>query len=781
MMLDHTTQPRAGLFVRTGTQEAIPLAGVTIDAEIRSFYAKVVVAQRYVNAETTPIEAVYVFPLDEGAAVCGFEALVDGTLVVGEVHERDEAFNRYDDAMQAGHGAFLLDEERADVFQASIGNLPPGREVTVRLTYVTELPVDEGRLRFVIPTTVSPRYAPHEDHTGIGCPDAQRLNPPVALTVPYGLNLKVRVMIPGGISSVESPSHPIALQLTDSDAVVSLAQEHAALDRDFVLSINAHGLQAPHAVTERDDAGGEAIGVAFAPVFEGTSAPAELIFLVDRSGSMQGTSIDEVRNALQLCLRSITSGCRFNIVGFGSTYESLFPESRAYNQSSLEAASAYVAGLQANLGGTEILPALRSVLEAKPSPSLARQVVIMTDGEVTNTDAVIALAAAHAASARIFTFGIGAGASHHLVRGLARAGGGTAEFIFPGERIEPKVLRQFARLLSPALTSVRVEWIGGDVTQSPSRVPPVFAGGRVLVYGFVKSGRPSRARLTADSPAGPLSFDVEVPHASAGARTVCTLSARARIRELEEGGEWLAARGSRQLDRKESSARREIVALALRYGLMSRETSFVAIERRETPVEGDIQLRKVPIVLTSGWGGVELRPLQPSATVACLSPLPDEALPQRALGRLFGGSRVPETASPLSMSRHMESHDELIASSIAMPRLRSQRPESHRMQALIMLQAADGSWSLSRELADILGHPLDELRSAVNHVAAPAESVRRVWATALAVACLERLAPKRRDEWDMLARKARVFIDRAAIPPPGEPTWIGAARKFLER
>ena len=133
--------------------------------------------------------------------------------------------------------------------------------------------------------------------------------------------------------------------------------------------------------------------------------------------------------------------------------------------------------MEADLGGTEMLPALQFVLEQPTSAELPRQVVILTDGEVTNTDAILALAKAHSATTRIFTFGIGAGASHHLVRGLARAGGGTAEFIFPGERIEPKVLRQVARLLSPALTDIRVEWTGGKVTQSPVKIPPVFAGG----------------------------------------------------------------------------------------------------------------------------------------------------------------------------------------------------------------------------------------------------------------------------------------------------------------
>ena len=144
--------------------------------------------QRYVNRESTPSKRSIVFPLDEGAAVCGFEAIIDGTLVVGEVKEREEAFRMYDDAMERGDGAFLLDEERPDVFQASIGNLPPGKEVLVKLTYVTELVVSDGGLRFSIPTTVSPRYAPAEDRAGVGRPDAEALNPPRAWHVPYGLS-----------------------------------------------------------------------------------------------------------------------------------------------------------------------------------------------------------------------------------------------------------------------------------------------------------------------------------------------------------------------------------------------------------------------------------------------------------------------------------------------------------------------------------------------------------------------------------------------------------------
>lgn len=127
-MLDTSTFPSTGLFARDDARMSIPLSGVSIEADVSGLCARVAVAHRYVNREATPIEAVYVFPLDEGAAVCGFEAVVDGTLVIGEVQERDQAFETYDDALEQGHGAFLLDEERPDVFQASVGNLPPGKK-----------------------------------------------------------------------------------------------------------------------------------------------------------------------------------------------------------------------------------------------------------------------------------------------------------------------------------------------------------------------------------------------------------------------------------------------------------------------------------------------------------------------------------------------------------------------------------------------------------------------------------------------------------------------------
>src|SRR5512139_1663489 len=131
MTTETATAGACGLLTREGVP--VPLRGVRVEATIRDYAARVVLVQRYRNDEALPIEAVYRFPLEEGVAVCGFEAVIDGRHVVGEVDERGKAFERYDEALAAGHGAYLLDQERPDVFTLSVGSLPPGKEVVVRL------------------------------------------------------------------------------------------------------------------------------------------------------------------------------------------------------------------------------------------------------------------------------------------------------------------------------------------------------------------------------------------------------------------------------------------------------------------------------------------------------------------------------------------------------------------------------------------------------------------------------------------------------------------------
>jgi Ca-activated chloride channel family protein len=784
------TVPRAG-----ETPAPVPLEGVRIEARIRDFCTRVTVSQRYRNTEDAPLEAVYVFPLDEGAAVCGFEALIDGAHVVGRVKEREEAFAAYDDAMALGHGAYLLDQERPDVFTASIGNLPPGKEAVVRITYVAELARDGDDLRFALPTTVSPRYAPESDRRGVGRTPAEALNPPVAWHVPYGLDLEVALDMPCAIRAVESPSHLLALELDGRRATVRLGERATSLDRDFVLKVRLAQAHAPRACVETDGSGRTAAVLAFEPRIEAREVTGEVVFLVDRSGSMQGTSIAEARNALQLCLRSLRPGNLFNIVGFGNTHESLFSDSRAYDEQTLAEASRHVTAMEADLGGTEILPALASILERPALEGRPRQLFVLTDGQVTNTGAVIALVRKHSVTTRLFAFGIGAGASAHLVRGIARAGEGEAEFIHPGERVEEKVLRQLKRALSPALTDLEIDWGGLAVRQAPHRLPPVFSDGRVLVYGFLDAPKPADVTLRAKGPDGPVAVTLRLDPGEAASETiVSTIAARTMIRDLEEGRSALHdRRGSLQEERTGGDrVKKEIVRLGVEYGLVSSATSFVAVEERETPVKDRAVLRRVPVALTRGWGGTDRMaggvPPAPMAA-AMVRDAGHEVLADLGMSRVvservsaLGSSGTASLGHGLASGARAFGQVAKDAAGIFRKRPRSAKPappSTRRLDRLVALQRADGSWDLTEELAAVLGRPLADLEVALAGASGEPREARRAWATALALAWLD-TRPEAKVEWELLAEKAEEWLARApqACRPRGGGSWLSFARSY---
>ena len=179
---------------------------------------------------------------------------------------------------------------------------------------------------------------------------------------------------------------------------------------------------------------------------------------------------------------------------------------------------------------------------------------------MTNTDEIIDLARKHASTARFFTFGIGAGASHHLVRGIARASGGAAEFISPGERIEAKVMRQFKRVLSPALTDVKVDWRQRGATPASDQVPPVFDGERLVVYALVDEPKAGTATLTGTLAGRAVKFEVPVDPGRAVAatrsrrwrRARASARSRSRARTSRAAGRSSGAAGRRQRPRRRS-------------------------------------------------------------------------------------------------------------------------------------------------------------------------------------------------------------------------------------
>jgi len=762
----------------------VPLEGVHVSAHVTGLAAEVRVEQRYRNREARDIEAVYTFPLDSSAAVCGFEARVGDRRVVARIEEHDRAFEVYDDALADGHGAFLLDQERPDVFTASVGNLRAGQTAEVALRYAAPLGFEGDAVRFTLPTTVSPRYVP-AGPAEVGEADGDRVNPERRDRVPYGLTLDVTVDHARDLIAIESPSHPIRTAWDGDVAHVTLAVERAALDRDFVLLLTRRDADRPAALVAREEDGTRVVLVQFRPRLDDRErASSEVAFVLDCSGSMGGDSIDQARRALLLCVRALSEGDTFNVVRFGSDHVSLWPHARPFSEATLAEASRWIERAQADLGGTEILPALQSVLEGGDAKR-ALQVLVLTDGEVSNEDDVIALCRRHAEHARVFAFGIGAGASQHLVRGMARAGRGAAEFIFPGERIPPKVLRMFARVATPALADVRVDWSGLDVEAAPARVPPVFSGDPLTVYGRVRSGHATEIRLVAGERVFAAPIDLE--RAGSGG-AVPLLWARETIRELEEGGE--SRTGSRQRrPEKDARHRARIVELSRRYGVLSSLTSFVGVEERDEAdrSKAPAELRKVPIALTTGWGGrgsaaagfapafgrartgagMVFAPLAAALgpiAAAAPAPAPERRAAKAAsfLGgladagaRLFGRARqAPLPAAPPAL-------DEMTAEEAAAQGFmvcegeapyRGAGDNADRLFVLLMTQAADGHFGWSEPLAAWLGDRAAAARDAIR------QHGEALVATTLVLALLRKDAARRADEWSPAARKAERWL-----------------------
>ena len=388
-------------------------------------------------------------------------------------------------------------------------------EVSIFIKYVAEMKTELEKVRFLLPTYIAPRYTP-------AFTEAAPSGPAASYT-PYNLSINVTAISAAGFASIESPSHAIATIITGNVASIGLDHGVTELTKDFLVLVGYTNPHEPKVVLEDNGKGSYAAMVTLFPHLEFGETKCELIFVVDRSGSMKSKE-KELRDALELFMRSLPVGCYFNIVGFGASFQKLFPVSCLYNDDSLALAIKHVSSLRADLGGTEMYQPLEDVLNSPAILGYARQVFVLTDGEISNTEQVIQLVQKNNTKARVFSLGIGNSVSHNLVEGIARAGRGTSFFVMGDERMEKKVVKQLKDATQPALNDVKVDWgvsvtpslpelVGSDmlsllsctttVTQAPFQVPPIFSDNNFRLYCIFDSPKlPEKVVIEAMSPDG---------------------------------------------------------------------------------------------------------------------------------------------------------------------------------------------------------------------------------------------------------------------------------------
>ncbi|KAE9385649.1 hypothetical protein BT96DRAFT_572419 [Gymnopus androsaceus JB14] len=469
------------------SQADFTLDGCSAQVLIADVHATVALSQRFTSpGHLNVASGIYTFGIMADAAVCGFEMVrQDGTKIQGIVKEKQEAKRDCEQALKAGHTASLGRQETADVFSITVGNILPSETVTINLRYIQPLMDDEKRdqIKFIFPWTYAQRYGSAPTH-----------NSAIGSTTHQPFQMNVLVQQADAIKDISCPSgHPISLELGIPDdltapneafpshfASVSLANNSGFLTQDVVLVISAAGLDNPRCFIERHASPNHesvAMALTFVPKFNLPDVPGgmEYVFLVDRSGSMGGMNIQLVREALVVLLRGLPRvGTAFNFVSFGTNTTKLWKSSRAYSQTTLEEATNHIDSMQANYGGTEIASALRVVYDSLPKPLLRPvAILLLTDGSAWDVSTCVehtrsALATlpqpGNASSfMRVFTVGIGNGASSDTCEAIARAGGGMAVYVKEGEALVGKCARLVRAARTPKV-KVEVDW--GVRTQS---------------------------------------------------------------------------------------------------------------------------------------------------------------------------------------------------------------------------------------------------------------------------------------------------------------------------
>lgn len=565
------------------------LLDTEVDIEVNGPVAEVTVTQRFSSRDRAFSEGVYVYPLADNAALHDMEMIVGQRRIQGEVHERREAGRIYDQAKQQGKRTGLVEQQKPNVFTTSVANIAPGETVAVELRYTQALERVGHRFSLHLPLTITPRYIPAgpEQYHALDA-GANAAPNSIARTARHTARLpdqaqrvRIQARIDPGLPTTDlvSSSHDIRTNRIDDHYRLTLADGAVPMNKDFRLSWKL----APRADTQAtfltrtldDQHYGLLMMIPPKPGPRRHVVAREQILVLDRSGSMSGERMKQARRSTQHALRQLDPDDRFNVVAFNDTTRSLFPEPVRATRAHVRRALGFVDGLDGD-GGTEMLPALRTALAMKRDPELVRQVIFVTDGAIGNENAVLQMVHEQLDGARLFPVAIGDAPNQSLLRRLARFGRGTSTTIQNHQEVSGKMNRLLERIARPVLSDLHLQ-LPPDIEAefSPERIPDLYLG-EPLVVSARLSRIPESITVHGRNPQTwqrTLQPETEREHEG-----VARLWARDRIRALMDR----MAQGA-----DEEEIRPRVVDIALRHRLVSRFTSFVAVEKRRVRSEGE--------------------------------------------------------------------------------------------------------------------------------------------------------------------------------------------------
>ncbi len=609
---------RAGtLLLRDGDSYVeAPRVATDIDITVSGPTARARVTQIFDNPTKNWVEAVYVSPLPDGGAVDTLRMVIGDRIVTGDIKGRGEARAIYDEARRTGRRATLFEQERPNIFTNSIANIGPGERVVVQIEYQEPVHRSGNISSLRAPLVVAPRYNPAPPlvqsvdldgggwgHANDPVPDRDRITPPVldprvAQPVnPVAITVRLNAGFPLG--EVRSPSHAVHVETPAGDVrVITLDSKVTPADRDFELTWTPAATDAPSVGLFREHVGDAdyVLALVTPPAVADArpeAPPREIVFVIDNSGSMAGTSIEQAKASLLFALGRLKPQDRFNVIRFDHTMQALFTDTVPADAGNVARAGRFVSAIEAS-GGTEMVPPMKAALTDRrgAGSQYLRQVVFLTDGEIGNEQELFDTIAAMRGRSRVFMVGIGSAPNSFLMTRASEIGRGAYTHIGSVDQVQERMRELIEKLESPAVTGLTVSYSGGAIDATPSPLPDLYRGEPVVIAA--RLGAPD-GMLEIKGRIGDRTWSIALPVAKAAdGAGLSKLWARRKITDAE------MARRLGQANAAETDKR--VLDLALAHHLVSRLTSLVAVDTTPARPDGARLVRtELPLNLPAGW------------------------------------------------------------------------------------------------------------------------------------------------------------------------------------
>jgi Ca-activated chloride channel family protein len=584
----------------------LPLKHTDVKGQISGSIATVDVTQQFHNPYDQKIEAVYVFPLPQNAAVNEFIMTIGDRRIRGIIRERQEAERIYQEARSQGYVASLLTQERPNIFTQKVANIEPGKAIDVNIKYFNTLAYVDGWYEFVFPMVVGPRFNPPGFTDGVGA--VARGKPGISgqkTEVQYlkpgersGHDISLAVDIDAGVAieQVACSSHVITKSPTIPEKMsVQLSSLDSIPNKDFVLRYKVAGKTVKSAlVTHRDERGGFFTLMLYPP--ENLSylkrAPMEMIFVLDCSGSMNGKPIAKAKQAITRALKKLQPDDTFQVIRFSNNASQLGPDPLPATPENIRKALAYVESLEGE-GGTMMIEGIKAALDFAHDAHRFRLVSFMTDGYIGNEAEILAAIHQRLGATRIFSFGVGSSVNRYLLDRMAKLGKGAVAYIGLDDNASEVVDLFYDRITHPALTDVNVDWGWMQVSDvHPRQIPDLFVGRPVILTGRFTGQGSTRIRVSGK--VGDLTEEINIPVNFNDSGTVhagiACVWARKKIETL----------ANQAIYDTNPDLPGQIKQVALEYGLMSAYTAFIAVDSSRTTAGDHGITISVPVPVPDG-------------------------------------------------------------------------------------------------------------------------------------------------------------------------------------